>query len=502
MTTRATETARLTTARLAVAAAVLAAPTVLAFFSGGYFGVIHGQVGLIAATLAWLVVAAVLLLDRRPLPSSRTAAVALAGLALLVAWSALSLLWAPLLDPGLADVERAALYLAALVLGCWALRDAAVARAVEPSLLAGIAIVCAYALATRLLPGIVDSESGIRAGSRLDQPLTYWNAVGALASMGLMLAIHTASDARRQARLRIAAFALVPALGLMLFLTVSRGAHIAAIAGAAVLVIAARNRRALDAAILGIALVTVTAGLASLFSGVVELAGSMASRERQGLAVLAILLAVCAASALLQAGLLRLEARGLTWTDALRRRRALAGLAAAAALAVVVLGVAAFAGGDVKPPPSDTLAQGPERFRTLETNRWRYWKVAFDTFAEEPLTGSGIHGFAADWLERRDIDEGVQDAHSLYIETLTELGLPGFLFLGLFLGAVAVALRRAGEPGWAAASAVWAIHAGVDWDWEMPALTLVFIALAAAATATAASTHSAGSAANRNRVTP
>ena len=296
--------------------------------------------------------------------------------------------------------------------------------------------------------------------------------------------------------------ALAPAVGLTLFLTVSRGAHIAALAGAAVLVIAARNRPTLDSTLLGIALVTLMAGLASPFSGVVELHGSLDSREGQGFAVLGLLLLVCAAAALCQTVLLRLEARGLTSTDALKRSRALAGVATVIALGVVALGVSAFAGGDVEPSPRDTLTQGPERFRTLETNRWRYWRVALDSFAEEPLAGSGIHGFAADWLERRDIDESVQDTHSLYIETLTELGLPGFLFLALFLGAAGLALWRSGEPGWLAASAVWAAHAAVDWDWEMPSLTLVFIALAAAATATAASTHRAGSAAKRNRVTP
>ena len=488
--------------RLAVAAAVLAAPTVLAFFSGGYFSASHGQTGLLAATIAWVCAAAVLLLDARPLPESRAGRVALGALAAFVASSALSLLWAPLLDPGLADVERSAFYLAFFLVACWALRADAIQRAVEPSLLAGMAIVCAYALATRLLPGIVESHPGFRAGSRLDQPLTYWNAVGALAALGLMLAIHTASDARRVARLRLAAMGLVPALGLMLFLTVSRGAHVAALAGAAVLVLAARNRRALDSAILGIGLVTLMAGLAAPFSGVVELAGSTASRERQGLAVLALLLLMCALGALAQAALLRLESRGLTWTEALRRRRALAAVTAAVALVVIALGVAALAGGDVKPSPQEELVQGPGRFRTLETNRWRYWRVAFDSFAEEPLQGSGIHGFAADWLKRRDIDEGVQDAHSLYIETLTELGIPGFIFLALFLGAAGLCLWQAGEPGWVAASAVWAIHAAVDWDWEMPSLTLIFIALAAAATATAASTQSAGSAAKRNRVTP
>jgi O-antigen ligase len=296
--------------------------------------------------------------------------------------------------------------------------------------------------------------------------------------------------------------ALVPALGLTLYLTISRGAHVAAVLGAVVLVLAARNRRAVDSTLLGFAAVALMAGTAGRFHGAVELDGGVGTQERQGLAVLGLLVVISALAALGQLLLARLEARGTTWTAALRRRPPLIAGVAAVALAAVALGVAAFAGGQAKPSPRDSLATGPERFRTLETNRWHYWRVAFDSFAEEPVQGSGIHGFAADWLERRDIDEGVQDAHSLYIETLTELGLPGLLFLGLFLGGAGVALWRAAEPGWIAASAVFALHAGVDWDWEMPAVTLVFIALSAAATATAPSTHRAGSAANLNRVTP
>jgi hypothetical protein len=491
-------------ARLALAALLLAAPTVLAFFSGGYFGVIHGQVGVLTTALAWLLVAAVLVLEPAPLPPSRAGRVALVALAGLTAWSALSLLWSPLLDPGLADVERTALYLAAFLLGVALLRGPDLTRAAEPALLAGIAVVCGYALATRLLPGIVESAPGQRAGSRLDQPLTYWNTLGALASMGLMLAVHAGSDARRAARLRLAAVALVPPLGLVLFLTVSRGAHLAALGGLIVLVLLARNRRALDTILIGLALVTVMAGLAARFPGVVELQGGEAAREREALAVLALMLLLSGVAAACQAVLIRLETRGDTWTGALRRRPAVAAAAGVLAIAVVAVGVAAFTGGEVTASPDQ---KGPERFRTLETNRWHYWEVALDTFAERPLTGSGVHGFAADWLERRDIDEAVQDAHSLYFETLAELGLPGLALLLCFLAACGVALVRAGEPGWAAASAVWAVHAAVDWDWEMPALTLVFLLLAATAagreeSVTAASTHRAGSAAKRKRVTP
>ncbi len=490
--------------RITLAALLLAAPTGLAFFSGGYFSVIHGQVGVLTCALAWLGVAIVFLLEPRPLPPSRAGRVALAALACLTAWTALSLLWSPLRDPGLADVERTALYLAAFLLGAAVLRGREFERVIEPALLGGIAIVCGYALATRLLPGVVDSAGGLRAGSRLDQPLTYWNALGALASMGLMLAVHMGSDARRIARLRIAAAALLPPIGLVLFLTVSRGAHLAAVIGVIVLVLLARNRRALDTAVMGTALVALMAGLAARFSGVVELQGSLGTREREALVVLGLMLLLSAAAAAGQALLIRLEARGETWTAALRRRPAATALGGVLAIAVLALGVAAFTGGEVSASPDQ---KGPQRFRTLETNRWNYWEVAFDTFTDHPLTGSGVHGFAADWLRDRDIDEVVQDAHSLYVETLTELGLPGLALLLCFLGATGVALVRAGEPGWAAAATVWVVHAAVDWDWEMPALTLVFLLLAASAagretSATAASTQSAGSAANRNRVTP
>jgi hypothetical protein len=81
------------------------------------------------------------------------------------------------------------------------------------------------------------------------------------------------------------------------------------------------------------------------------------------------------------------------------------------------------------------------------------------------------------------------DAHSLYVETLAELGVVGLGLLLLFLGGVAWGLVRlhrldaGAAAGLAAALAAWAIHAGLDWDWEMPALTLMALLLGAAALA-------------------
>ena len=92
--------------RSAGAAILVAGPTVLAFFSGGFFD----RPRLIAALVAWALVVVVALVAPRPLPARRPARVALLGLLALCAWTALSLLWTP--TPGRAedDLQRLLLY--------------------------------------------------------------------------------------------------------------------------------------------------------------------------------------------------------------------------------------------------------------------------------------------------------------------------------------------------------------------------------------------------------
>ena len=78
----------------------------------------------------------------------------------------------------------------------------------------------------------------------------------------------------------------------------------------------------------------------------------------------------------------------------------------------------------------------------------------------------------------------VVNAHSLYIETLGELGLVGLAFVALFVLGTLVGLApfgrgrdRALYAALFAAGLAWALHAGVDWDWQMPAVSLWFAAL-------------------------
>ena len=80
---------------MAAAACLLAGPTVLAFFSGGFFA----EPRLIAAIVAWAFVLALAATGESLLPRGLPGALALGGLAFLTAWSALSIAWAPLGGP-------------------------------------------------------------------------------------------------------------------------------------------------------------------------------------------------------------------------------------------------------------------------------------------------------------------------------------------------------------------------------------------------------------------
>ena len=70
----------------------------------------------------------------------------------------------------------------------------------------------------------------------------------------------------------------------------------------------------------------------------------------------------------------------------------------------------------------------------------------------------------------------MRDAHSLYLETLGELGIVGLTLLGVALAvplaAAFVARRRPLVPAATAAYLVYVAHAAIDWDWELPAVTL------------------------------
>ncbi len=372
------------------------------------------------------------------------------------------------------------------------LREDGHRRALDPALAAGILIVIGYGLAGRLLPELVDAERSVRAGPRLDQPLTYWNAMGALAAMGAILAASVAADWTRARVVRAAAAAALPALALGLYLSFSRGALAALAVGVLALALLGGARKVSGSVLIGLVTGGLAIALVTRFPAVENLSGDGGSG--QGIAMLAILLALTAAAGLAQAYLVSAEAAGRPQLGR-GQARAVAAVVLAAACVAALSTLIPAAGGDsaaasrAQPGADAALPRDRTRLRSLETNRFRYWEVALDAVGDAPLHGLGSAGFATLWLERRTIDEGVRDAHSIYIESLVELGIVGACLLALFLAgafAAARALRARGleerdmSAGWLAAGSVFLVHAAVDWDWEMPAVALVFVLLVAA----------------------
>ena len=418
-----------TPARAIAAAFVLGAPLVLSFFSGGFFD----EPRLWAAVAAWAVLGLLVVTERvPPLPSSTPGRLAIGGLAALTLLTGLSLLWAPLAGPAQDDLQRLLLYLGSFAAGAVVLTGRA-GRAAEPVLGLGAAGVLAYALSERLLPGLVDLAQSASANGRLEQPLTYWNAVGALAALGLLLCVRVAADVTRPAALSAAAAAAGPLLGLGLYLTFSRGAIAAVCGGFLALSLLTPSRRELGTTCIVFA-AAVVAALASELPGLDPIADPGASgRTGPGLAMLAILVLVGAAGGALAVARRRAD-------GAQRALRVPPRLAIALAIAAVVAGALALASSGEDLGRVDSGGAG--RLGTVETNRYAYWRVAASTFADHPLAGHGSGSFRVDWLRERDVQERVVDAHSLYAETAAELGVLGLAALGAFLAGVILAGSR------------------------------------------------------------
>jgi O-antigen ligase len=452
---------------------LLAGPTVLAFYSRGFFT----EAQLWAGLVAWLLVACALVVRAGPAPLSRAAWVAIAGVGLLALWTLASMAWAPIVGSAYHAGQLVVLYTGVLVAACLLLASPGVRAWAEPALALGVLVVIGYGISERLLPGALHFSHSVSAEGRLEQPLTYWNAMGELAAIGFVLCGALAGSMDRPRWLGRLAAAACPPLALGLYLSFSRGALFACLAGLVAVLVALPVRAQLRGLMLAVMAGGLAVAVAAPLHGVTALSGSLSSREEQGAIVLAVMVVVMVGAAAIQSRLVgsRAPERPLR----LPRRApwiALALVCAGLALAVTV--------GAKETTVAPALSGGASRLTSLESDRYAYWNVALRAFSSQPVHGVGAGGWELWWLRYRTVPGFAQDAHSLPLQTMAELGLVGLVLLGQLVGGVAVAARRAHRAsprltaGAIGAVVAYAAHAPLDWDWQMPAVTLVALALA------------------------
>ena len=210
---------------------------------GGYFPATFTAAGA-AAFLAL----AVLLATSPVRPRlSTTALLALGALAGFAAWIGLSSQWSTAADAPLLDMQRALLYLALVALALVAADSRRHARLLVWSVLAALVAIVVVGLLSRLQPDVVNGTTDpfTKLGYRLGYPLEYWNAFGALASLGAVLALGLAADRSSPSILCAAAAAAAMLLSVAMYFSLSRGAWLALILGVVVLLALAPNRGSL-----------------------------------------------------------------------------------------------------------------------------------------------------------------------------------------------------------------------------------------------------------------
>src|SRR5439155_20359472 len=79
--------------------------------------------------------------------------------------------------------------------------------------------------------------------------------------------------------------------------------------------------------------------------------------------------------------------------------------------------------------PSPVTGERGRLSSGLGSNRYDFYRVALDEFADHPIAGTGVDNFTADYLVRGRSQETPRYPHSLELRTLAETGIVGALLL-------------------------------------------------------------------------
>ena len=485
-------------------AGVFIVTAALAAANGGFFPTSWGW-----SALAFFWAAAAALILRA---STRVGKLELAYLGLvtaLVGWTWLSGVWSLDLSSSVLEGQRGLVLIGAVV-AVLALAPERPVPLLLGAVLAATTLDCAYALATRLFPERVGSYDPL-AVYRLNAPIGYWNGLGVFAALGAVLALGFAVRGTRPVTRGIAAASLL-VLVPTLYFTFSRGAWLAGCAGLVVLIALTSQRLQLAAvSFCLLAWPALAVAIASRSRALTRQSSILPQAAHDGHRLALVFLIFAAAAAAVAILAPRAERRVVFGRSA---HVAFAALLITAVTATVAVGIAHYGS-----PPTiarkayDSFTGAPKgnadlntRLFTLSSSgRVALWHVAWQEVKAHPLTGGGAGSYERYYLAHRHQAVEVQDAHSLYLETLAELGPPG---LGLLVAALALPLiaavrmrRHPLVPAGCAAYVVYLIHAGADWDWELAGVTIAALFCGLACVLAGREEHEPPPLSNRARVT-
>ncbi len=419
---------------------------------------------------------------------SKPAKVVAGLLAAFCLWTLLSVIWAPSAENAFNEFNRVSLFLAVFLLVSLLAGYGGVDRWVDGLTLA-IVTIALVALTSRLFPGLFP-DRGIftflpKSAIRLNFPLGYWNGLATLVALGIPLALRVAIGGRN-AIVRGIALSALPVVACVIYLASSRGGAFTLLVGAVVFFAFSERRWSVGAAL-------VVGGLGSAGAIAVLHArhqlvdGPLGTDlvERQGRTAALLILLVCALTA---------AAYGLGnyyLRDRVHPPRRL-GQALVASIALLLM-VGLIASHPVRRFEDFKHNVQPEtvnpgNFTTEHllgsggNGRWQMWAAAGDQWQQHPVIGNGAGSYAEWWARHGSISVSIKDAHSLYLETLGELGLVGLLILAtIFVIGASFGVRRSlvtknERITTAALTAVFgafAVEAAIDWMWELTVVSVV-----------------------------
>jgi hypothetical protein len=420
-----------------------------------------------------------------PVRLTRSAMLASGALVALLAWAALSMLWAPSTDRAWTEVNRLVLYVAALGLGLLCARSRRAAQLLVGGFGAASVALGLYIVA-RMSSG---SGAGLFLDFRLSEPVNYANGQAGLLLMGAVCVFGLA-ERGRSVEIRVAAAAGCALLASLAVMTQSRSIIPAVLALVLFFLLAAPGR------LRRLALtVSVGAGVAVALPSALEIFGGRVGAAPGSAPDDAVLRGAATWSVAAAAVTGILWWAHIRWLEPIRldeRVRRAIGTALIALCAVGALGAWVAAddpAGRISARVADFKAlKGDDptargRFSFAGGYRYDLWRIAVEEFKERPVAGVGAGNYVSGYLTRRRTGEYVRQPHSIVLQVLAELGLAGGLMLALFAGGVLLAVVRpaAGTPTAErpelrlAAGGVfvaWLAYTSFDWLYNLPALSI------------------------------